>query len=130
MNFLKWVSGCPTCAYNIQYNQSHTVGALNRCHQTTNVQHYYGASVGSAITRGFAQAQTLGFSPTWLGTDVHTLAHSYTSCYMKCCMEWLTAGCNIARGERKTEVSIAYSLVDTTENIDCSSPLPGTFITP
>lgn len=86
-------------------------------------------SVGSAIVRGFAQTQTLGFGPLWLGTDVCTPAHSYTPWYMKCYIECLIAGCNIVTGERKTGLSIAYSLADMTENIDCSSHLPGTFIT-
>lgn len=58
-------------------------------------------SVGPANTRDFGQAQTLGFVPPRLGTDV----------------------------ERKTELSIPYVLVNMTENIDYSSHLPGTFIT-
>ena len=67
--------------------------------------------------RGFAQVLSLGFGPLWLGRDVRTLAHSYTSYYMKCYMEWLIAGCNIVMGERKTELSIAYLVVDMTKNI-------------
>lgn len=83
--------------------------------------------MGSAATRGFAQAQTLGFGPPWLGTDRRTLTYSHIPSYMKQ-MEWFVAGCNTVMVERKTELSMAYLPVDMAENIDCSSHLPCTFI--
>lgn len=84
-------------------------------------------SVGSATTRGFAQAQTFRFGPPWLGIDMRTLAHSHIPSYMKQ-MEWFVAGCNTVMVERMTELSMAFLPVDMAENIDCSSHLTCTFI--
>lgn len=82
------------------------------------------STLGSAITRGFAQSQTLGFGALQWGTHVSTCTLVHTLLY-----ETLIAGCNTVMGERKTEFSAAYLPVDMTGNIDCCSHLPCTFIT-
>lgn len=72
---------------------------------------------------GFAHTLALGFGSLWLGTIAHIhillygMVHGMTYCRMQ-----------HSSGERKMKLSIVYLLLDMTENIGCSSHVPGTFI--
>lgn len=72
--------------------------------------------LGSEIKRGFAHTLTLGFGSLWPITTVHSYTHSYMEMHH-------------SSRERKMELSTVYLPLDMTENIGCSSHVPGTFVT-